>query len=56
MGTVLPASLMAPSLHRFFLRLSFHTVRFLMLAHASLGAHQPFWGAQGSRSSPRCHL
>lgn len=52
MGTVLPASLMAPSLHRFFLRLSFHTVRFLMLAHASLGAHQPFWGHRDQGAAP----
>lgn len=52
MGTVLPASLMAPSLHRFFLRLSFHTVHFPMLAHASRGAHQPFWGHRDQGAAP----
>lgn len=52
MGTVLPASLMASSLHHFFLRLSFHTVRFPMLAHASLGAHHPFWGHRDQGAAP----
>lgn len=52
MGTVLPASPMASSLHHFFLRLSFHTVRFPMLAHASLGAHHPFWGHRDQGAAP----
>lgn len=52
MGTVLPTSPMASSLHHFFLHLSFHTVRFPMLPHASLGAHQPFWGHRDQGAAP----